>query len=116
MSTNYNKLMNNLDELKLYTIRDNLSQYIDMINSGEKNAVAKKFNAMSKKDKEANQHLITECEKLEFKMLSVRDILWMRQGHIKIELPYEARKEEEKIEEKKEEKKGLKGFFSRFKR
>ena len=84
--------------------------------AGEKNAIAKKFNAMSKKDKEANQHLIPECEKLEFKMLSVRDILWMRQGHIKIELPYEARKEEEKIEEKKEEKKGLKGFFSRFKR
>ena len=71
---------------------------------------------MSDEEKMNNQHLITECEKLDFKMYSVRDILWMRQGHLKIELPYEARKEETKIEEKKEEKKGLRGFFSRFKR
>jgi hypothetical protein len=89
----------------------------EMINYGvsiaeEKNGIAKKFNAMSKEEKEANQHLVTECEKLDFKMYSVRDILWMRQGHIKMELPYEVRKEEAK----KEEKKGLRGFFSRFKR
>lgn len=39
MSTNYNKLLNNLDELKLFTMRDNLSAYIDMISNSEKTAV-----------------------------------------------------------------------------
>ena len=82
----------------------------------QRNEIAKKFNAMSKEEKEANQHLVKEHEMLDFKMYSVRDIVWMRQGHIKMELPYEVRKEEAKIAEKKEEKKGLKGFFSRFKR
>lgn len=38
MSTNYNKLLNNLNELKLFTMRDNLSAYIDMISSNEKNS------------------------------------------------------------------------------
>ena len=28
MSTSYNKLINNLDELKLYTVRENISAYI----------------------------------------------------------------------------------------
>lgn len=39
MYTNYNRFINNLDELKLYTIKDYLSQYIDMINNEEKTAV-----------------------------------------------------------------------------
>lgn len=39
MYTNYNKLINNLDELKLYTIKDYLSQYIDMIQNEEKTAI-----------------------------------------------------------------------------
>lgn len=85
----------------------------ELINLGasiaeQKNEIAKKFNAMSKEEKEANQDLVTEYEMLDFKMLSVRDILWMRQGHIKVQLPFEVRKMEPK--------KGLKGFFSRFKR
>ena len=78
----------------------------------QKNEIAKKFNAMSKEEKEANQDLIREYEMLDFKMLSVRDILWMRQGHIKIKLPFEVRKEEAK----KEEKTGWKAFFAKFKR
>ena len=39
MSTNYIKLLNNLETLKLCTIRDNLSQYIDLINEGTKTTV-----------------------------------------------------------------------------
>jgi DNA replication protein DnaC len=39
MLTNYNKLLNNLDALKLYTMKNNLSLYIDMINKEEKSAV-----------------------------------------------------------------------------
>lgn len=39
MSTNYNKLLNNLEELKLYTMRENLSTYIDMVTKEEKTTV-----------------------------------------------------------------------------
>lgn len=39
MLTNYNKLLNNLDALKLYTMKNNLSLYMDMINKEEKSAV-----------------------------------------------------------------------------
>lgn len=39
MSTNYNKLLNNLEELKLYTMRENLSTYIDMVTNEEKTTV-----------------------------------------------------------------------------
>ena len=34
--TNYNKLLNNLETLKLEKVKENISQYIDMVNSGEK--------------------------------------------------------------------------------
>lgn len=39
MTTNYIKLSNNLESLKLFTIKENLPNYIDMINSGEKSTV-----------------------------------------------------------------------------
>lgn len=39
MTTNYIKLTNNLDALNLFTIKDNLSTYIDLINRGDKTAV-----------------------------------------------------------------------------
>ncbi len=39
MSTNYNKLLNNLEELKLYTMRENLSTYIDMVTKEEKTPI-----------------------------------------------------------------------------
>ena len=39
MDTNYNKLLNNLTDLKLERMKDSLPQYIDMINSGNKTIV-----------------------------------------------------------------------------
>lgn len=39
MSTNYTRLMNNLSELKLDTIKMNISDYIDMMNDGRKTTV-----------------------------------------------------------------------------
>lgn len=39
MSTNYIKLLNNLETLKLSTMRENLSTYIDLINEGTKTTV-----------------------------------------------------------------------------
>ena len=48
MSTNYIKLLNNLETLKLCTIRDNLSQYIDLINEGTKTTVDALYELMEK--------------------------------------------------------------------
>ena len=39
MSTNYNRLMNNLEELKLISIRDSLPRYMDMMADGSKTPV-----------------------------------------------------------------------------
>lgn len=35
--TNYNKLINNLEDLKLFQIKDSLSSYIDLVKDGSKN-------------------------------------------------------------------------------
>lgn len=55
--------------------------------SQEKNKIANKFNAMKQKDKEKNMDMVAQCELLDFKMYSLRDILWFKQGHILMELP-----------------------------
>ena len=39
MTTNYIRLTNNLEALKLYTIKENLPAYIDMINDGSKTTI-----------------------------------------------------------------------------
>lgn len=31
--------------------------------------------------------MVSQCEFLDFKMDSLRDVLWFKQGHIKIKLP-----------------------------
>jgi hypothetical protein len=53
----------------------------------EKNTIARKFNAMSAKEKKKNMHMYTQCELLDFKIYSLRDILWFKQGFIKMTLP-----------------------------
>ncbi len=39
MQNNYNKLINNLNDLSLYKISDNIDKYIPLINNGDKNVV-----------------------------------------------------------------------------
>lgn len=53
----------------------------------EKNAIAKKFNSMSKEEKEKNRNMISQCKLLDFKIYSLRDFLWFKQGQIKMKLP-----------------------------
>lgn len=53
----------------------------------EKNAIAKKFNSMSKEEKEKNRNMISQCKSLDFKIYSLRDFLWFKQGQIKMKLP-----------------------------
>lgn len=80
----------------------------------EKNTIAKKFNAMTDKEKEKNIDMVTQCELLDFKMYSLRDVLWFKQGHIKMTLPdcidYEVNHE---IEQEKGLKKTLKRIFNK---
>ena len=75
----------------------------------EKNKWAKKYNEMSDEDKRKNQAIVSKCEMLDFKMMSIRDIVWMKQGHLKIKLPKTGT--EEKKETAKEFNKLLKAFL-----
>ena len=52
-----------------------------------KNQIAQKFNSMSEDEREENLDMVTQCELLDFKMYSLRDILWFKQGHLKMTLP-----------------------------
>ena len=51
-------------------------------NSKEENAVAQ-----TEEQKEENVNIVTQCDLLDFKMYSLRDILWLKQERIKMELP-----------------------------
>ena len=61
MLTNYNKLLNNLDDLKLYTIKENLPQYITMINSGDKNPVDALYELTEKEKEIKKEKAIRTC-------------------------------------------------------
>ncbi len=52
-----------------------------------KNQIAQQFNSMSKDERKENLGMVTQCELLDFKMYSVRDILWFKQGNLKMTLP-----------------------------
>ena len=41
---------------------------------------------MSEDERKENLEMVTQCELLDFKMYSLRDILWLKQGHLKMTL------------------------------
>lgn len=57
--------------------------------AAEKNDIAKKFNAMKEKDKRKNMKMVLNCELLDFKMYSLRDIIFFKRGELSITLPQE---------------------------
>lgn len=61
MLTNYNKLLNNLNDLKLYTIKENISQYITMINNGNKNPVDALYELTEKEKEIKKEKAIKTC-------------------------------------------------------
>lgn len=75
------------------------------------NAIANKYNAMMPEERTNNYSLVNEHELLEFKMYSIRDVVWFRQGHLKFRLPNGIKKDGTV----KSEEKGIKKFFKRFK-
>lgn len=74
--------------------------------ANEMNELANKVNALIKAKKGVPEEMYNKHEQLEFKLLSLRDILWFKQGHIKMTLP--------KI--KAEDKPQKKSIFNIFKR
>lgn len=77
----------NYDDVK--DLEDNEIINLGQNLANEKNTMAKRFNSMSNKEKEANMDLVIKCELMDFKIYSLRDILWFKQGHIKMTLPGE---------------------------
>ena len=53
----------------------------------ERNRVAHKLNSMTQEEIKENMNMVSQYELLDFKMYSLRDVLWFKQGNIKIELP-----------------------------
>lgn len=53
----------------------------------ERNEIAEKFNSMKPEERQKHMDMYDQCELLDFKTFSLRDILWFKQGHLKIELP-----------------------------
>ena len=56
-----------------------------------KNQIAKQFNSMSEDERKENLEMVIQCELLDYKMYSLRDILWFKQGHLKMTLPNKER-------------------------
>ena len=104
-----------VDYAKLASMSEEEIMAYGMSIAEEKNKFAEKFNAMSEEErKEKYEEAADYAELLDFKMLSVRDILWFKQGHLKMKLPKGLKFSSE--EDSKQEKKGLKGLFSKFKK
>lgn len=61
MSTNYVKLLNNLETLKLYTLRESLSTYIDLINDGSKSTVDALYELTEKEVDFKEKRAINAC-------------------------------------------------------
>ena len=66
---------------------EEIVEYGCQINA-ERNKIATSFNELSEGEREKQyMQVSTKIELLEFKMWSVRDILWHKQGHLKFQLP-----------------------------
>lgn len=64
MISNYNRLINNLDTLELYGIKDNLSTYLDLINDGSKKIVDALYELSEKEIDLRKKRAISSCVKV----------------------------------------------------
>ena len=74
----YNKVKD-LSEKDIITLAKNIAE--------EKNGIAKRFNSMIPEKRKKNINMTFQYELLDFKIYSLRNILWFKQGHIKMDLP-----------------------------
>ncbi len=59
--SNYNKLLNNLEELNLIKIKENINQYIDLVNDKTKNFVDAIYELTNLEIEFAKEKRITGC-------------------------------------------------------
>ena len=53
----------------------------------ERETIAHKYNSMKPEERENHPEMVRDCDLLGFKIYSLRNILWFKQGHIKMTLP-----------------------------
>lgn len=100
----YNELKD-LDEAGFIALGEKAAQ--------EQKDIAEKYNFMTKEEQNKNQDLVSRHQMLTFKIYSIRDVLWFKQGHIRFELLEGV--EYPKWDEEKEQK-GFQKLLSKFKR
>ena len=100
----YNELKD-LDEAGFIALGEKAAQ--------EQQDIAEKYNFMTKEEQNKNQDLVSRHQMLTFKIYSIRDVLWFKQGHIRFELPEGI--EYPKWNEEKESK-GFQKILNKFKR
>ena len=74
----YNSIKD-LDESQIIELGQEVAQ--------QKNKIATQYNSMSSDKKRKNEHMVYECEKLDFKMYSLRDALLFKKGDLQFDLP-----------------------------
>lgn len=69
----------------------NRDQFIELSKSivEQRNKIAKKYNSMTSEERRANNHMVYECERLEFKNKSLIDVYHFTQGNLQFTLPEE---------------------------
>lgn len=76
-----------------------------------RDSIATLYNKMSLEDRKQHPEMVEQCDLLEFKMYSIRDFLWYKQGHITMHLPIENTMKKEEPPKKKA---GIKELIKRF--
>ena len=94
----------NIDWIVDYNEVKNLSKE-ETIVLGERiaeeiNKIANKFNKMTPAQKKKNMKLVSQCELLKYKMCSLKEIFWFKEGQIKINLPLDIETQTELRQEK----------------
>jgi hypothetical protein len=74
----YNELKN-LSEEEIIKLAENTNK--------ERDEIVVTYNSMPVEERQKHGDMVTKCDLLEFKFYSLRDILWMKQGHISINIP-----------------------------
>ena len=64
MQNNYTKVINNLNELGLHQVADNLPQYINFVNEGQKNMIDALFDLTEIEMKTKAERAIPTCIKV----------------------------------------------------
>ena len=79
----------------------------------EKRRIAEKFNQMTIGEQQNHYDMVTQCELLDFKIYSLRDILWLKQGRLKMQLPEEVEASSSPKETASMQEKGIQKFLKR---